>query len=130
MSQAVMLYDGMCVLCQQTLKVVRAFDWFHRVEPIDLHDWETVETRYPHLKREDLMGAIHVVAPDKTLIGFFAMRYLARSLPAFWLLVPILYLPGMNWLGPKLYGWVARRRYQINRFFGVDLCEDGFCKIG
>lgn len=125
----VMLYDGKCVLCQQSLRVIRALDWRKKVEALDLHDWATVHSRYDHLERDALMGEIHVVHNERTLAGFFAMRYVARFLPLGWLALPLLYLPGMNWLGPKIYGWIAARRYRINQFFGVDLCEDGVCKI-
>ncbi|MCB9438173.1 MAG: DUF393 domain-containing protein [Anaerolineales bacterium] len=124
------LYDGQCVLCQQSLKVLQALDWRKRLNPMDAQNQEQVMARYPHLEYEALMGAMHVVTPvGDTLIGFFAVRYLARFLPLLWLLLPLLYLPGMNWLGPRVYAWVARRRYTINRLAGRPVCEDGYCKI-
>lgn len=124
------LYDGYCVLCRQSLNTIRWLDWLRVVEPLDAQDQTAVSERYPQLNHDALMGAIHLVTPDqRVLVGFFAMRYLARYLPLLWLILPLLYLPGMNWLGPKLYGWVARRRYLINRWFGGPRCEDGYCKI-
>ncbi|PJF38998.1 MAG: hypothetical protein CUN54_09650, partial [Phototrophicales bacterium] len=124
------IYDGKCVLCNQTRRTVRLFDWFNRVEFLDLHDWETVSTRYPTLKYEDAMGQIHVVTADGQLIGgFWGMRRMMRDLPLGMPLWALLHLPGMNWLGPKLYNVIARNRYRINKFFGVDICEDGVCKV-
>jgi predicted DCC family thiol-disulfide oxidoreductase YuxK len=124
------LYDGYCVLCRQSLKTIRFLDWLHRVEPLDLQNHSLVQAHYPNLNHDALMGAIHVVTPDqRVLAGFFALRYLARFLPALWSVLPLLYLPGMNYLGPKVYDWIARRRYAINRLFGVPTCEDGYCKI-
>lgn len=124
------LYDGQCVLCQQSLRVLHALDWRKRLHPMDAQDQDLVMAHYPHLDYEALMGAMHVVTPTgDTLVGFFAVRYLARFLPLLWLLLPLLYLPGMNWLGPRVYAWVARRRYTINRLAGRPVCEDGYCKI-
>lgn len=126
---AVMLYDGRCVMCQQSQRAVRRLDWRSKVETLDLHH-PTVIERYPQLDKTALMGAIHTITPDgRVLVGFFAMRYLTHFLPLMWPVLPLLYLPGMKWVGPALYGWIARRRYAINTFFGVELCEDGVCKL-
>ena len=125
-----MIYDGQCVLCRQSRNIIHRLDWLHRIEPLDLQDQDLVNKRYPQLDHETLMGAIHVVTPDeRVLVGFFALRYMMRFLPLAWLIWPFLYLPGMNRLGPRIYGWIAKRRYKINRFFGAPTCEDGYCKI-
>ncbi len=122
-----LLYDGNCVLCRQSNRLVSRLDWLNRTQSFDA---QMVHEQYPNLDYTDLMGAIHVITTDEqVLVGFFSVRYLARSLPLLWPLSPLLYLPGMNWLGPKIYGWIARRRYTINRLVGAPTCEDGSCKI-
>lgn len=124
------IYDGQCVLCRQSKRIITALDWLKRVEFLDLHNWNTVEARYPTLDYEAAMGQMHVVTPDGQLMGGFAgIRRLLRDLPLgfpFWLL---LHLPGVNWLGERIYRLVARNRYRINRFFGAPVCEDGTCKV-
>jgi predicted DCC family thiol-disulfide oxidoreductase YuxK len=130
MQQATMLYDGQCMLCQGSKRFIEYLDWRDRVEMLDAQDRSLVRERYPGLSYEALMGAVHVVTADgEVKSGFFAVRYLARFLPMLWPVLPFLYLPGMNWLGPKVYNWVARRRYKINRLAGRPVCEDGLCKI-
>jgi predicted DCC family thiol-disulfide oxidoreductase YuxK len=127
--QTIMLYDGLCILCQQTQKAVRVFDWLGRVERLNAQDHSAVIARFPELASEDILGEIYVQAPDgRWLVGFFGMRHLAWQIPLGWLVLPILYFPGMNFLGPKMYRWVAKRRYQINKLMGND-CPDGVCKI-
>ncbi len=124
------IFDGYCVLCKQTKRMVTALDWFKRVEFLDVHNWNVVESRYPNLDFETAMGQIHVVAPDGTMLGGFdGMRRLLRDLPLTFPLWLLLHLPGMDWLGNKVYRFVARNRYRINKFFGVDICEDGTCKV-
>lgn len=124
------IYDGQCVLCRQSKRIITALDWLKRVEFLDLHNWNTIEARYPALDYEAAMGQMHVVTPDGHLMGGFAgIRRLLRDLPLgfpFWLL---LHLPGMNWLGERIYRLVARNRYRINRFFGAPVCEDGTCRV-
>lgn len=124
------LYDGQCVLCNQTRRTVMALDWLKRVEFLDIQQWDAVYKRYPQLDYEVAMRQMHTATPDGQLIGGFeGMRRLLRELPLgapLWLL---LHLPSMNWLGPRVYRFIARHRYRINRFFGVEVCEDGACKL-
>lgn len=128
-SKLVVLYDGKCVLCCQSVRVIRVLDWLNKVDTLDLHNADVAD-RFSHFDKEKLLGEMHAITPqDETNAGFFAIRYINRVLPLGWLTLPIFYLPGMNWLGPKLYQWVAQRRYRLNQAFGADLCEDGVCKI-
>lgn len=126
------LYDGYCVICQSTRRTVKVLDWFNRVEFLDLHDTQQVETRYPELDFDDLMGEIHVIDREGQLFaGFDGTRRMLRELPLGFPLWLILKLPGMTRVGKRVYGYIARHRYRINRFFGVDLpdCVDGACKV-
>lgn len=126
------VYDGHCVICNSTRRAVTALDWLNRVEFLDLHNRPEVERRYPWLDYEKAMGEIHVVDGENAVYaGYFGVRRLARDLPLGLPVWAVLHLPGMDWVGQRVYAWVARNRYSINRAFGVELdeCEDGVCKI-
>ena len=128
-TQAVMLYDGLCILCRQTQQAIKFLDWFGQIERLDAQDSEMVERDFPELENEDILGEIYVRRRDGSWIsGFFGMRYLMRLFPLGWLILPFLYLPGMNTVGPKVYGYIARRRYAINKMLGNE-CVDGVCKL-
>ncbi len=124
------IYDGYCVLCNQTKRIVTLLDWYKRVEFLNIHDWEQVQRRYPALDFEAAMGQMHLVTEEGQLIGGFpAVRRMLKDLPLgypFWL---ILHLPGMLWLGDRVYRFIARNRYRINRFLGMPMCENGTCKV-
>jgi predicted DCC family thiol-disulfide oxidoreductase YuxK len=124
------IYDGNCVLCKQSKNIIHALDWLHRVEFLNVHDWNQVEARYPQISFEQAMGQMQVVTPDGTLLsGFEGVRRLLRDLPLGYPAWLLLHLPGMAWSGTKVYGFIARHRYQINKFFGAPVCEDGMCKV-
>lgn len=133
----VAIYDGRCVICNTTRRIVRLLDWMKRVEFLDLHQHADVEARYPQIDHEQAMGQIHVVADGgKVYEGFAGTRRMLRDLPLGLPLWAVLHLPIIgNWLGPNLYRFIARNRYAINRLLGVDLakeesdCIDGVCKI-
>jgi predicted DCC family thiol-disulfide oxidoreductase YuxK len=134
------IYDGRCVICNTTRRVVRALDWFGRVEFVDLHQRETVEARFPQIDHERAMGEIHVIDDSgEVFAGFRGTRRMLRSLPLGLPLYAILRLPVIgDWLGPKVYRFIARNRYAINRMLGVDLeqqaqeeaqCQETVCKL-
>jgi len=127
------IFDGRCVICQATRRVVSRLDWWRRVEFVDLHDGQA-RARFASLglDEEALMGAIHVVDGPRVFVGFAGTRRMLRELPLAWPVWLLLSLPGMGWLGAKVYGWIARHRYAVNRWMGVDLAacdEDGLCKL-
>lgn len=125
----VTVYDGQCVICNSTRRMVTALDWLRRIKWLDLHQRDTVEARYPWLDYERAMGEIHVIDSQEDIYaGYFGVRRMLRDLPLGLPVWALLHLPGMDWVGQRVYRWVARNRYEINRAFGVE-CDDGMCKI-
>lgn len=130
----VAVFDGHCVICHTTRRIVQALDWFNRVEFLDLHDQQQVRARFPQIDRADAMGEIHVIADQNTYRGYRGTRRMMRAVPLglpLWAVMRLLVIG--DWVGPALYRFIARRRYAINRLFGVDLrdgdCAENGCKL-
>jgi predicted DCC family thiol-disulfide oxidoreductase YuxK len=135
------IFDGNCVICNTTRRIVSVLDWFNRVEFVDLHNTDLMAERFPNISETEAMGQIHVVDDhDMTVFaGFQATRRMTRAVPALVPLYLILRLPVIgNWVGPRVYRFIAKHRYAINRLLGVDLeqqqteeaaCEGNICKI-
>ncbi len=124
-------YDGLCALCNRSVRILKRLDWLHRFEYSDVQDWERVHARYPQLDREAALESMHVVRPDgKMYAGYAALRQISRELPLFFWIYPLLYLPGVTWAGPRIYRWIAGHRYELNRVLGGPTdCADGACRI-
>jgi predicted DCC family thiol-disulfide oxidoreductase YuxK len=59
----------------------------------------------------DLLRELHLVTSSGQVFrGYYACRRIAAALPAFWILLPLLYLPGSAVVGTPLYAWVADHR--------------------
>ena len=112
---AEIFFDGTCGLCQGTVAVVRRLDLLNKVRFRDIaHEWPAVSASYPALDYQRAMEDMHLVDPAGRMhVGFDAYRYLARILPLGWLFLPFLYLPGVRWIGIKIYSFVAARRSGI-----------------
>lgn len=127
------LFDGQCAICQTTRYIIQRLDWFQRVDFLDLHNQALVQERFPHLNYADMMGEIHIISSNDNIYGGFAgIRRMIREVPLGFPIWLLLFLPGINWLGPKAYALVARNRYTINRLLGIELgddCIDGVCKL-
>src|SRR5215471_10006957 len=107
------LYDGLCPFCRRTVRVLAAMDLFRRLEFLDFRALNLAEYGQTHgvaLTAEALNNEMCVVSRGRSYGGFEGYRLIALSIPALWLLVPFLFLPGMARIGKSVYGYVARKR--------------------
>jgi predicted DCC family thiol-disulfide oxidoreductase YuxK len=110
------LYDGHCPLCNRTVRVLQFFDLFARLECLDFRRLDLAEYNRRHnfaLIIQDLDREMYVISRGQAYIGYYGYRVLALALPAFWPLSPLLFLPGVSWVGEKIYGYIARNRLAL-----------------
>jgi predicted DCC family thiol-disulfide oxidoreductase YuxK len=105
--------------------LLRRLDWLGRLDFVNARDLERLPAYDPPLDPDRLLQEMHLLTPDGSRLyhGFAALRWMAWRLPLLWPLAPLLYLPGMPWLGQKLYLWVARNRFHLVP------CHGGVCAI-
>ena len=123
------LYDGACVICRGARRAFESLDWRRRIHFVDIHDRDAWHAHSPRIGDADLVGAIHAIDERGVYAGFPATRRLLREAPLGLPLYALLHLPGMEGLGARLYRFVARRRYRVNRLLGQPLpaCADEGC---
>lgn len=123
MTGLTVIYDGYCGLCNQTVKVLGALDWLGRLVYLDATKLEQVRTTFPALPTDRLLEEIHIVNnTGRYWTGYEGARRVAWALPSLWLLAPAMYVPGVTWLGRRIYRYVAANRAR-------NLCEDGTCAV-
>jgi predicted DCC family thiol-disulfide oxidoreductase YuxK len=123
--KAIVLYDGECPLCQRSVAILKRLDWLGRLRFQDARDREHLPASEVPLDPERLLVEMHLLTPDRKRVyaGFAAFRWIAGRLPLLSAIVPLLYLPGVPWLGQKVYRWVARNRFDLVP------CHDGQCAV-
>ena len=126
----VVIFDGKCVFCR---KSVRLLDWWvgkGRIAYVSLHD-PYVEEHFPDLTHEQMMEQMYLVARQsgEKYGGAFAIRYLSLKAWKLWIAAPFLYFPGSMPLWQWLYMQVAKQRYKIANKNGEPCDEDGTCKL-
>jgi predicted DCC family thiol-disulfide oxidoreductase YuxK len=92
---------------------------------VNVRDQTQPILKEPMIAAAPLLDQMHVVPANGQALygGYQAIRWLAWRLPLTWLIAPFLYLPGMTYLGQKVYLWIARNRFKIIP------CEHGVCRI-
>jgi len=125
--RALLLYDGRCGFCLESVKRLRVLDLFGWADPLDFHAQPDVAKLHPDLSPERCRSEMVLLERDGRLSGGFgAFKRLARRLPLLWPLVPLVYLPGASWVGTRLYRWVAAHRYLLHR---NPVCADNQCAV-
>lgn len=99
--QYAVVYDGSCELCNACVKAIQAMNVMDKLTFADFRK----EKYTPDMEKQ-----IWLVG-DKTWKGFYAFRKMACLLPAFWIIVPLLYLPFAGKIGTAAYDYVACRRF-------------------
>lgn len=121
--QIAVLYDGDCTLCQRSMFWLQVMDWLGRLKPINFRQPAEKALVAADLALTDLDNAMHIrfTAGKKrgvTFRGFDAFRALTWHLPVLWPAATLFYLPGVPWLGRRVYAWIAKHRPK---------CRDGAC---
>ena len=125
MPELTVLFDGFCSLCRGSAARARGFDTAHRIEFLDLHD-PAASQRFPEIDREKAMRSMQAVdTKGEVFSGSDAWARIGLLLPGWKLIAWILLVPGIRWIGGRIYSWIARNRYRWNRA----VCEDGTCQV-
>ena len=123
--KAVVLYDGECALCRKSVGIAQRLDWWNRIVFQDARDTDRYPPSAMPLELPRLLEEMHLVTPDRqrAYAGFDALRWMAWRLPLTLPLAPLAYIPGVPWLGHRVYLWVARNRLNLVP------CHDGACRV-
>jgi predicted DCC family thiol-disulfide oxidoreductase YuxK len=123
--RACVLYDGQCAFCRKSVAILRRLDWLRRLRYADARDPAGLPDHARAVASERLLEEMHLLTPEggRVYHGFGAFRWMAWRLPLLWPLAPFLYVPGVPWLGQRLYLWVARNRFHLVP------CHGGVCTL-
>ena len=114
-----LVYDGDCSVCSRNIRLINCFDLFERLELINFRNLDLSKDQNQDLEpqRANLAGKIKVIDSGKIYQGFAGFRILALALPIFWLFIPFLFLPGISFLGTRMYQYL--NNYPIQKVVEV-----------
>lgn len=125
--RGMLLYDGNCGFCLESIKRVRVLDIFGWVDPLNFHKQPDLFKLHPALTPERCRSEMILIEPNGRISGGFgAFRQLTRHLPMLWILSPLAYLPGAAWAGNRVYRWVSEHRYLLHK---NPICTSNQCSL-
>ncbi|MCI0692188.1 DUF393 domain-containing protein [candidate division KSB1 bacterium] len=124
------LFDGQCPLCIRSVTTVDFLDWRGKFVFRDVNDWEQISRDYPGLDQQKSLEEMQVTIPRpggyEALAGFYAFRKIAQHLPLGMLVWPFLFIPGVPFLGTRIYRFIASRRKRVT---GGARCSFHTCEV-
>ena len=128
--RAIVIYDGACPLCRQSVAWLKRADRKQQLSFVDYHQEPDLIVIHPDLTLSAAQGRMQVVDPQGRLFaGFFAIRRVCRLLPTLYPWLLLVYFPGSDLFGPACYRWVARHRLKMRRCFGM-ISKENHCAGG
>lgn len=117
-ARAVVIYDGACGLCRGGISWISRRAVSGALEFLPCQAAER-RARYPWMEDRTCLQAMQLVLPDgRVLAADAAIPEILRRMRGWRWLVGLLRLPGMNFLAPRLYAWIACHRYQVSCLLG------------
>lgn len=104
------LYDGYCPRCRASMAFLCSADPDHLIEPIDLNaaDVSALDKR---ISKEAALKAMHIIdRKGNVSAGYDAVMALLSWIPAGRPLALIRYIPGVSWVGRRVYNTIASSR--------------------
>jgi predicted DCC family thiol-disulfide oxidoreductase YuxK len=110
MPDRLVLYESGCTVCARAAAVLTRLDSFGRLR------FGELKVEWPRLcalsapNAVERVAILHAMVDMPAVSGFEAYRSVARVLPIAWPILPILYLPGVQWLGRRADRRIASHR--------------------
>lgn len=121
------VWDDSCRFCARSKNLAQALDWLHRLHIVGQSEVGDVlpEWVVGYTPEEGSKGLFirSLGETPKAYYGFFAVRRLVWVLPIAWITLPFWYLPGVSWVGQKVYAWIAANRQKLGGCNGDGSCE-------
>jgi predicted DCC family thiol-disulfide oxidoreductase YuxK len=123
--RGIVLFDGECPFCRKSIRILQSLDWFGRLHYQNCRDTANLPPCAEPLIPAKLIEEMHVVDPGRgrARAGFRGVRWALWRLPLGMLAAPWLYVPGVPWLGDRIYKWVAKNRFKLVP------CDDTGCRV-
>jgi predicted DCC family thiol-disulfide oxidoreductase YuxK len=121
----VLVYDGQCQFCIRSIKRLQTLDLFSVLALKDLHHIENYTNVHPDLTKDKAMSQMYLIDTNGKLYGGFrAFQRMTLMMPMLYILIPVVYFPGVTLMGTIVYNWVAKNRYL---FHSNKVCKNNAC---
>ncbi|NNC84352.1 MAG: DUF393 domain-containing protein [Flavobacteriales bacterium] len=103
-------YDAECPLCLRTKWIIEYFDFRSRVDFVAIQSLPDQHELLKENTREELLDSVFTQYKGNTFEGLASYREVFKRVPAFWIFLPMVSLPGLQQVSAKVYRYIADAR--------------------
>jgi predicted DCC family thiol-disulfide oxidoreductase YuxK len=107
----IILYDNRCLFC---INIKNRFDKFDRKKNLNWVGIDDFDYKKYRLKKEKLLEEIHLIQNGRVYKGYYAFKQICKKIPILFPLYITMLIPGIDFIGDKIYKFVAKHRYKIS----------------
>jgi len=106
----IVAYDNKCQFCIDAKLDMDKIDKKKKIKWIGIDKFQYKKYK---LKKEELLKEMHLIDNKKVYKGYYAWKHISKKIPSMYLIYLITLIPGVDFIGDKIYKIVSKHRYQL-----------------
>jgi len=106
----IIIYDNRCLFCINTKKKIDKIDRNKKLKWVGIDSFDYKKYK---LKKDDLFKEMYLIENDKVYKGYYSWKQIAKNIPLFYLFYIISLIPGVDFIGDKIYKIISKHRYKL-----------------
>ena len=102
------IYDNKCNFCAGAKNIMSKIDKKTQWIGID-----KFKNRKFKIKKSNLLKEIHLISNGRIYRGYYALKEISRKSPFLFVFYAVSLIPGIDFIGNKIYGIIARHRHKL-----------------
>ena len=106
----IVAYDNTCQFCTSAKLDMEKIDKKKKLKWVGIDNFNY--KKY-NLKKGDLLKEMHLISNGKAYKGYYAWKQIAKRIPLLFPLYIISLIPGIDFIGDKVYRIISKHRYNL-----------------
>ena len=104
------IYDNRCLFCINYKNKIERLDKSKRLKWIGI---DSFNYKKYNLKKDDLLEDMHLIVNGKIYRGYYAWKQITGKISLLYPFYITSLIPGIDFIGNKIYGIIAKHRYKL-----------------
>ena len=106
----IVAYDNTCQFCIDAKLDMDKIDKGKKIKWIGIDKFNYKKYK---LKKEDLLKEMYLIDNKKVYKGYYAWKQISKKIPLMYPIYLITLIPGVDFIGDKIYKIVSKHRYKL-----------------
>ncbi len=109
-NKPIIAYDNTCEFCTSAKLDIEKIDKKKKLKWVGISNFNYKKYK---LKKNDLLKEMHLIDNAKIFKGYYAWKQIAKNIPFMYPLYFISLIPGVDFIGDKIYKLIAKHRNKL-----------------